>query len=117
MIRNDHLVGSYQSKHVACPFIEEIEVEVVIGQPTGQVSHPIDLALQAIPLGEVAVHGGMYGGHEKSGRNVKPSGRSRQLHEERDAGQLNRIMADLDTAMSGVDEVARWAGDRYRRDE
>ena len=67
--------------------------------------------------GAGAVRGGVSGGREGLRANLKPSGQSDRLREERDEGQLDRIMADLDTAMSGVDDVVRRAGGRQRRDE
>ena len=54
-----------------------------------------------------AVRGGMSGGREVRRQHAHPSGRLVQLQEGRDEAQLDRIMADLDAAMSGVDDVVR----------
>ena len=67
--------------------------------------------------GAGAVRGGIFADHEGPRGHLKPSSRSGQLQEEHDEGQLDRIMADLDSAMSGVDDVVRRAGGRHRRDE
>ena len=67
--------------------------------------------------GAGAVHGGIFADREGPRGHLKPSDRSDRLREERDDGQLDRIMADLDSAMSGVDDVVRRAGGRQRRDE
>ena len=67
--------------------------------------------------GAGAVRGGVFGCREGSRGNLKPSGHLDRLREERDEGQLDRIMADLDSAMSGVDDVVRRAGGRQRKDE
>ena len=67
--------------------------------------------------GAGAVRGGALAGREGPPGNLKPSGRLDRLREERDDGQLDRIMADLDTAMSSVDDVVRRAGGRQRKEE
>lgn len=67
--------------------------------------------------GAGAVRGGVFAGREKSRGNLKPSGQLDRLRKERDEGQLDRIMADLDTAMSGMDDVVRRAGGRQRKNE
>ncbi len=67
--------------------------------------------------GARAVRGSVFADRERPRGHLKPSDRSGQLQEERDEGQLDRIMADLDTAMSGLDDVVRRAGGRQRRDE
>ncbi|WP_233490669.1 hypothetical protein, partial [Paracoccus sediminilitoris] len=55
--------------------------------------------------------GGVSGGREARREHAHPSGRLDQLQEGRDEAQLERIMADLDAAMSGVDDVVRRAGE------
>ncbi|MEQ5796255.1 hypothetical protein LZ686_16585 [Paracoccus sp. NFXS7] len=60
--------------------------------------------------GAGAVRGGAFAGREGPRGNLKPSGQLDRLREERDDGQLDRIMADLDSAMSGLDDVVRRAG-------
>ncbi|WP_081994681.1 helix-turn-helix domain-containing protein [Paracoccus sp. PAMC 22219] len=60
--------------------------------------------------GAGAVRGGVFAAREGPRGNLKPSGQLERLREERDEGQLDRIMADLDSAMSGVDDVVRRAG-------
>lgn len=60
------------------------------------------------------------GGADRGGGpsdNLKPSGWSDRLREKRDEGQLDRIMAELDAAMLGLDSVVRQAGGRERKEE
>tara|TARA_R110000737_G_scaffold91140_1_gene123373 strand:+ start:400 stop:1611 length:1212 start_codon:yes stop_codon:yes gene_type:complete len=57
-----------------------------------------------------AVRGGVFVSREEQRGHLKRSGQLDRLWEERDEGQLDRIMADLDAAMSGVDDVVRRAG-------
>ncbi|WP_197054623.1 helix-turn-helix domain-containing protein [Paracoccus sp. PAMC 22219] len=60
--------------------------------------------------GAGAIRGGIFADREGPRGHLKPSGQLDRLREERDEGQLDRIMANLDTAMSGVDDVVRRAG-------
>lgn len=62
--------------------------------------------------GTGAVRRGVSGGHERSSERIKPIGALERMKGGRDEGQLDRIMADLDAAMSGVDDVVRRAGGR-----
>ena len=64
-----------------------------------------------------AIHGRMSPGRETRSDASDQKGRSDQLSKERDEAQLDRIMAHLDAAMSGVDEVVRRAGSERRKDE
>ena len=76
------------------------------------------LAARMGPAGRAGVkHGGVYGGRETQREHSEPRDRLDQVREERDEGSLDRIMADLDAAMSGVDEVVRRAGEGQRKDE
>ena len=59
--------------------------------------------------------GGMSGGREM--RREYPSGRLVQVRENHNEAPLDRIMADLDAAMSGVDDVVRRAGEGQRKEE
>ena len=54
--------------------------------------------------------GDMSGDRERRGAHQGPDGRPDPRHEDRDESQLDRIMAELDEAMSGLDEVVRRAG-------
>ena len=65
--------------------------------------------------GAGAVRGGVFASRERPRGNLKPSGQLDRLRKERDEGQLDRIMADLDSAMSGVDDVVRRAGGAAER--
>ena len=57
-----------------------------------------------------AVRGSAFADRERPRGHLKPSGQLDRLREELDEAQLDRIMADLDSAMSGVDDVVRRAG-------
>ena len=61
--------------------------------------------------------GGVSGGRETRREHAHPSGRLVQVREDHNEAQLDRIMADLDAAMSGVDDVVRSAGDRQWSNE
>ncbi|WP_373946811.1 helix-turn-helix domain-containing protein [Paracoccus marcusii] len=70
--------------------------------------------------GAGAVRGGALAGREEpSGpsERLKPIGALERMNGGRDEGQLDRIMADLDAAMSGLDDVVRRAGGRERKEE
>ena len=67
--------------------------------------------------GAGAVWGNALAGRERSSERSKPIGALERMRGGCDEGQLDRIMADLDSAMSGVDDVVRRAGERQRKDE
>ncbi|WP_282028717.1 helix-turn-helix domain-containing protein [Paracoccus marcusii] len=60
--------------------------------------------------GAGAVRGGALAGSERSSERLKQIGTLKRMKGGRDEGQLDRIMADLDAAMSGLDYVVRLAG-------
>ena len=55
---------------------------------------------------------GVSGGREARRVHLEQTDRLVQSREERDEAQLDRIMADLDDAMLGVNDVVRWLADR-----
>ncbi|MCO6363115.1 helix-turn-helix domain-containing protein [Paracoccus sp. 08] len=67
--------------------------------------------------GAGAVRRGALAGREDPSERIKPTGALERIKGGRDEGQLDRIMADLDAAMSGVNDVVRRAGGRERKDE
>ena len=70
--------------------------------------------------GAGAVRGNALAGREKpSGPSghLKPIDALERMKGGRDEGRLGRIMADLDAAMSGIDDVVRRAGGRQREEE
>ena len=70
--------------------------------------------------GAGAVRGGVFasrGGPSGPSERLKPISALERMKGGRDDGQLDRIMADLDAAMSGVDDVVRRAGGRERKEE
>ena len=76
------------------------------------------LAARMGPAGGAgALSGRMSQRRETQREHSEPRDRLDQVREERDEGSLDRIMADLDVAMSRVDDVVRRAGDRQRNDE
>ncbi|TNB84763.1 helix-turn-helix domain-containing protein [Paracoccus marcusii] len=66
-----------------------------------------------------ARRGALAGSERSSGpsEHSKPIGALERTRGGRDEGQLDRIMADLDAAMSGLDDVVRRAGGRERKEE
>ncbi|MEQ5795668.1 hypothetical protein LZ686_13565 [Paracoccus sp. NFXS7] len=75
----------------------------------------------AAPMGHAggvgAVRRGIFAGSERSSERLTSIGALERMKGGRDEGQLDRIMADLDAAMSGVNDVVRRAGGRERKDE
>lgn len=67
--------------------------------------------------GAGAARRGALAGREDPSERIKPTGALERIKGGRDEGQLDRIMADLDAAMSGVNDVVRRAGGRERKDE
>ena len=67
--------------------------------------------------GAGAVRGIALAGGEGPSERLKQIGALERMKGGRDEGQLDRIMADLDAAMSGVDDVVRRAGGRQRKEE
>lgn len=70
--------------------------------------------------GAGAARRGAFAGSERSSgpsEHSKPIGALERTRGGRDEGQLDRIMADLDAAMSGLDDVVRRAGGRERKEE
>ena len=59
----------------------------------------------------------MFAGSEGPRERLKQIGALEQMRGGRDEGQLDRIMADLDAAMSGLDDVVRRAEGRERKEE
>lgn len=67
--------------------------------------------------GAGAARGGALTSREDPSERIKPIGALERIKGGRDEGQLDRIMADLDAAMSGLDDVVRRAGGREREEE
>ncbi|WP_347919653.1 helix-turn-helix domain-containing protein [Paracoccus marcusii] len=66
--------------------------------------------------GAGAVRGGVFRGREGPSERLKPIDALDRMRGGRDEGQLDRIMADLDAAMSGLNDVVRRARGRQRED-
>ena len=67
--------------------------------------------------GAGAVRRGIIASREEPSERLKPIDALERMKGGRDEGQLDRIMADLDTAMSRVDDVVRRAGSRERKEQ
>ena len=67
--------------------------------------------------GAGAVRGGVFVSRAGPSERMKQIGALDRTRGRRDEGQLDRIMADLDAAMSGIDDVVRRAGGRQREEE
>ena len=81
---------------------------------------PSRAAIMGHAGGAGAARRGAFAGSERSSgpsEHSKPIGALERTRGGRDEGQLDRIMADLDAAMSGLDDVVRRAGGRERKEE
>ena len=67
--------------------------------------------------GAGAVRGDVFVSRKGPRERLKQIGALERIKGGRDEAQLDRIMAELDAAMSGVDDVVRRAGGRERKEE